>query len=223
MDVGVVVLVDAAEHVDHLPRPLRAGGVVEEDERVIAVDELREDREVVAQAWQAATLTAIDRDRLCPWRRSVFNSCWSPCRFYLASYSGCAVHRRVDGRLQHLPREQATLLAVRGQPGAVEFEHVFGGELLGLVDRLALHFFEQHRGRGLADDAAVAGEIGVADFAVGGRAAARSARRRRRAGCCLRGRAWRSAGAHDGTGPRNGRGCAPGRVLLRRWALWRAA
>ncbi len=30
VDVGVVALVDAAEDFDHLPRPLRAGGVVEE-------------------------------------------------------------------------------------------------------------------------------------------------------------------------------------------------
>ena len=49
MDVGVIALVHAAENFDHLPRALRAGGVVEEDERVIAVDVLREDREVVAQ------------------------------------------------------------------------------------------------------------------------------------------------------------------------------
>ncbi len=38
VDVGVIVLVHAAEDVDHLPRALRAGGVVEKHERVIAVD-----------------------------------------------------------------------------------------------------------------------------------------------------------------------------------------
>ena len=40
VDVGVIALVDAAEDFDHLPRALRAGGVVEEDERMIAVDVL---------------------------------------------------------------------------------------------------------------------------------------------------------------------------------------
>ena len=40
VDVGVVALVHAAEDVDHLPRALGAGGVVEKDERVIAVDVL---------------------------------------------------------------------------------------------------------------------------------------------------------------------------------------
>ena len=40
VDVGVVALVDAAEDVDHLPRPLRAGGVVEKHQRLIAVDVL---------------------------------------------------------------------------------------------------------------------------------------------------------------------------------------
>ena len=68
----------------------------------------------------------------------------------------------MDGRLQHLPGEQAALLAVRGEPGAVEFEHVLGGELLDVVDRFAVHFFQQHRGRGLADHAALAGEVAVA-------------------------------------------------------------
>jgi hypothetical protein len=74
--------------------------------------------------------------------------------------------RRMNRRLQHLPREQATLLSVRGQAGAVELEHVVGGEFLRFLDRFTLHFFEQHRGRGLANDAALAIEEGVADFAV---------------------------------------------------------
>ena len=56
VDVGVVALVDAAEDVDHLPRPLRAGGVVEKHERLIAVDGLLQDREVVAQRGAAAAL-----------------------------------------------------------------------------------------------------------------------------------------------------------------------
>ena len=87
------------------------------------------------------------------------------CVSVVNSFSVIA-NRRVHGRLQYLPREQATLLAVRGQSGAVQFEHVFGGELLRIVDRFALHFFQQHRGRGLADDAPLAGEVAVADFAV---------------------------------------------------------
>ena len=76
------------------------------------------------------------------------------------------VHRRMDGRLQHLPREQATLLAVRGQAGAVEGQHVAGRELLSFVDGFTLHFFEEHRGRSLANDAALPVEVGIADFAV---------------------------------------------------------
>ena len=49
VDVGVVALVDAAQHVDHLPRPLRAGRVVEKHQRPVAVHHLREDRKIVAQ------------------------------------------------------------------------------------------------------------------------------------------------------------------------------
>ena len=72
----------------------------------------------------------------------------------------------MDRRLQHLPREQATLLAVRGQAGAIEGQHVAGRELFSFVDRFTLHFFEEHRGRRLANDAALPVEVGIADFAV---------------------------------------------------------
>ena len=48
VDVGVGPLVDAAEGVDHLPRPLRAGGVVEKREPLMIADFLAENREVVA-------------------------------------------------------------------------------------------------------------------------------------------------------------------------------
>ena len=54
VDVGVVVLVDAAQHVDHLPRPLRAGRVVEKHQRPVAVHRLLEDRKIVAQLRPAA-------------------------------------------------------------------------------------------------------------------------------------------------------------------------
>ena len=59
VDVGVVALVDAAEDFDHLPRPLRAGGVVEKHERLIAVDGLLQDGKVVAQR-RREQLRAID-------------------------------------------------------------------------------------------------------------------------------------------------------------------
>lgn len=72
----------------------------------------------------------------------------------------------MDRGLEHLPREQAALLAVRGEARAVEFEHVVGGELFRFFDCFALHFFEEHRGRRLADDAALAREVDIADFAV---------------------------------------------------------
>jgi hypothetical protein len=71
----------------------------------------------------------------------------------------------VDGGLEHLPGEQAALLAVRGEAGAVELEHVLGREMLYVVDVLADHFFQQHRGGRLADHAALAGEVAVADAA----------------------------------------------------------
>lgn len=72
----------------------------------------------------------------------------------------------MHGGLEDFPGEQAAFLAVGGEAGTVEGEHVFGGEVFGFVDGFALHLFEEHRGRGLADDAALAAEVGVADFAL---------------------------------------------------------
>src|SRR5262245_53354339 len=48
VNVGVIALVHATQHLDYLPRPLGAGGVIEEDERPIAVDFLLKNRKVVA-------------------------------------------------------------------------------------------------------------------------------------------------------------------------------
>jgi hypothetical protein len=72
-----------------------------------------------------------------------------------------AADGRVDRRLQHLPREQAALLPVRGQPSAVQFKHVLGRELLYVIDRFAMHLFQQHRGGGLADYASLAGKKAI--------------------------------------------------------------
>lgn len=57
-------------------------------------------------------------------------------------------------------------MAVGRQPWAVELEHVFGRELFQLLKRLALNLFKQHGGRGLADNAALALEVAVDNFAV---------------------------------------------------------
>ena len=53
VDVGVIALVHAAEHLDHLPRPLRAGGVVEKHQRPVAVDRLLQDRKILAHRRQS--------------------------------------------------------------------------------------------------------------------------------------------------------------------------
>ena len=71
MDVGVVAFVHAAEDVDHLPRPLRAGGVVEEHERLIAVDVLLQDREVVAQRGGQKLRESIDALVDCQYGHSI--------------------------------------------------------------------------------------------------------------------------------------------------------
>jgi len=75
-------------------------------------------------------------------------------------------YRGVDGRLEHLPREQAALLAVRSEAGSIKCQHVFGREFFNIIHALAEHVFEQHRGRCLADDAALAAEVGVLDRAL---------------------------------------------------------
>src|SRR5687768_13322512 len=50
VDVGIIALVNSAKHLDDLPRPLRAGCVVQEDERAVAVDHLLEDWKVRPQS-----------------------------------------------------------------------------------------------------------------------------------------------------------------------------
>ena len=49
MHVGVVVLVDAGDSIDHLPGPLRAGGVVEKHERMTVEHVAVENRKVFAK------------------------------------------------------------------------------------------------------------------------------------------------------------------------------
>lgn len=75
--------------------------------------------------------------------------------------------RRMNGGLENLPAQQATFLAIRRQPSTIKPKHVFRGELLGLFHSFALQSFEQHRGRGLANDATLATEVAVADAAIG--------------------------------------------------------
>ena len=49
VDVGVVPLVHAAKHLDHLPRSLRAGRVIQKYQRPVAMYHLLEDGEILAQ------------------------------------------------------------------------------------------------------------------------------------------------------------------------------
>ena len=62
VDVGVVVLVDAPQHVDHLPRPLRAGGVVEKHQRLVAVHHLLRESENRRAALPAAASSGRRQD-----------------------------------------------------------------------------------------------------------------------------------------------------------------
>jgi hypothetical protein len=49
VNVCIIAFVDAAEHVDNLPRALGARGVIEEHERMTVVNGLLQNREVIAQ------------------------------------------------------------------------------------------------------------------------------------------------------------------------------
>ena len=84
--------------------------------------------------------------------------------------------------------------------------------------RLAVELLDQHRGRRLADAAAVAVEVDLLERALGRRSAVPCGPRRRTADCRPRARACSADTARDGTDPRSGRGYAPGRVLLRQQA-----
>ena len=93
-----------------------------------------------------------------------------------------------------------------------------GRESLDVVERLAVDSLDEHRGRRLADAAAVAVEIGVANRAV------RLDRQfdphhvaAQRILVLVRS-AWPPGSVRGGTAPRNGPGFAPGTVRLRRAA-----
>ncbi len=70
----------------------------------------------------------------------------------------------MHSRLDYFPRQQAALLPVGRESWAVELEHILGGEVLQIIDRFAVHLFQQHRRRGLANHAPLAGEIQVVDL-----------------------------------------------------------
>lgn len=74
-----------------------------------------------------------------------------------------SLDRRVHRQLQGLPTQKATFLTVRRELCAEQFEHLFGGVLHRIFDGFAKHLFEQHRGRGLADDTAVTGKVAIGD------------------------------------------------------------
>ena len=110
--------------------------------------------------------------------------------------------------------KQAALLPVGRQPDAEQFEHVLGGELLHLFDRLAVELLDQHRGGRLADAAAVAVEVHLLERALvvdlqfqPDHVAAQ------RVGVLMR-RGCNADTARDGTAPRSGPGSALGTVLL---------
>ena len=70
---------------------------------------------------------------------------------------------RIDGDLEGLPGEEAAALAEGREGRAEEGEHVAGGEAFDVSNCAALDVFDQHRGGGLADSAAGAREIRLAD------------------------------------------------------------
>ena len=164
MDVGVVLFVDVDQRLNHLPRPLRGGGVVEIDQRHVVVQPQPQDRENRARSVSgssgntgASVLIGFPIVRCRAGRRA--SMAWRVGRPSLRQ-------RRVNRRLQHAPRQQAAFLPVGRQLRAEQPQHVLGRELLDLVDVLPIEMLDQHRGRRLADAAAVAVEIDFLDLAL---------------------------------------------------------
>ena len=121
MHVGVVLLVGVDDRLNHLPRPLRGGGVVEIHQRHAG-----HDRPSRAAWWKESG----NRQRM----RSTSNvGRGGGCHGDLMPRSGSSASPasgRIDGRLQHPPGQQAALLPVGRQLGAEQFEHVLGRERL---------------------------------------------------------------------------------------------
>src|SRR5688572_1206525 len=55
----------------------------------------------------------------------------------IRSAGAVLVERRMQRALHHAPRKEAALLAIGGQPGAIQFEHILGAKPLNFFDRLA--------------------------------------------------------------------------------------
>ena len=196
MDIGVVAFVDPGDHVDHLPGTLRAGGVVEKHQRMSVEHVVIEDRKVVAE-------------RLGQESRLVNGFYGTHDLAHLRNWG-------MDCRLQYLPEQQTALLPIGRESRSVEFEHVRRGKLLDVVDGLAVHLFEQHRGRGLADDAAVAVEEDIDDLSIVIELQLDPHHVAAQRILVLVGVRRRGRASRDETGPRSDRGYGPGRVLLRR-------
>ena len=170
MDVGIMLLVDVDQRLDHLPRPLGGGRVVEIDQRHVAVQPRGQDGKIGPQrvGVERRCRRALDsaggtrRGGRCG-RRS-----WHGLRGWpwLAGLRARRCERGIDRRLQHPPGQQAAFLPVGRKPGPEQLEHVFGREPLHVLDRLAVELFDQHRSGRLADAAAVAVEIDLLEPAL---------------------------------------------------------
>ena len=155
MHVGIMLFVATDDRLDDLARVLRAGRVVEIDQRHAGPDLAAEDGEIFT-AGQGVQRRGSNRASLI--RRPDL-----PRR----GRAGAAViDGRVDGRLQHPPRKQAALLPVGCEADAEQLQHVIRRECLDVFHRAAVEFLHDHRGRRLADAATVAIEEQLAEGAA---------------------------------------------------------
>jgi hypothetical protein len=74
----------------------------------------------------------------------------------------------VQCRLERPPGEQEAALSGKAWAIADQFEHLFGRDRLGLIDRHPFDLFHEDRRGGLAEDATFGEEPGLGDRTVGG-------------------------------------------------------
>ena len=191
MDVRVVLPVDIHKGVDHLPRPLGGGRVVEVDQRHVGMDLAAEDGKIgpkrlgletgggrTLSQWLAGPVHGRFGRRSCDalrlGRRQCGRRCLGDGRPAVAGdwlcptgwHWLCHWQRGIDRRLQHPPAKQAAFLPVGRKPDPEQVEHVLGGEPLHVVNVFAVELLDQHRGGRLADAAAVAVEIDLLELAL---------------------------------------------------------
>src|SRR5687768_12460762 len=107
-------------------------------------------------AWLVAALSRYTSGRSsCSRMARIGKSARSVCtsRVTLATLIFPSCKRRIEGGLQHAPRQQAAFLPIGGELGAKELQHVVGRKRLDFLQRAPFHLLHQHAGRGLADAA----------------------------------------------------------------------